>query len=118
MQTRPAQIAIKQQNAIALLGERDSVVGAGKTFAFSRQSTGKERNLALALRSQERKRGAQIAECFRGRSLRALSDNSIGRSAIVISSAFRTRLGFTFCLGDGSEDGQIKSRFRLIDGLD
>src|SRR5947208_13975155 len=100
-----------------MLGERDSVVGAGKTFAFSRQSTGEERNLALALRSQERKRGAQIAECFRGRSLRALSDNSIGRSALVISSAFRTRLGLTCCLRGGGEGAQVKRRFRRIERL-
>ena len=53
VQAWSAKVAIEQKNAIALLGERDRVIGAGETFAFAWQCAGEERDLAFAFRSEE-----------------------------------------------------------------
>jgi len=42
-----AEIAINEQNTVALLGESERVVSAGKTLAFIRESAGKKENAAL-----------------------------------------------------------------------
>jgi len=89
----PAEVAIDQQHAITLLGQCKRIIGACETFAFVGHSTGEKRNFRSAFRTQERKRGTQIAEGFRRRTFRSFHHDAIVRTSESFGSPFQSLTG-------------------------
>src|SRR5690349_709998 len=87
-----AQVAIYQQNAVALLGKRESVVYTRKTLTFGWKRTGKQKHLAVRFRAEQRKGSTQVTESFRDRPLRSFLYQAIGDSSIRRSVTFNTFL--------------------------
>src|SRR5205823_1382023 len=54
VQAGAAQVAVDQQDTVALLGEREGVVRTREALALVRQSAGEQENLSLFLRTEER----------------------------------------------------------------
>ena len=111
----PAEIAVDQEHAITLLGQCERIIGACETFAFVGHSTGEKRNFSLGFRTQERKCGAQIAECFRRRTFRGFHHDAIVRTSESFASPFQSANGPLISgIGNSCKNRQTERAFCLV----
>src|SRR5213075_1814142 len=111
----PAEVAVDQEHAITLLGQDKRIIGACETFAFVGHSTGEKRNFSLGFRTQERKRGTQIAERFRRRTFRSFHHDAIVRTSESFGSPFQSANGPLISgIGNSCKNRQTERAFRLV----
>src|SRR5881397_3046457 len=111
----PAEVAVDQEHAITLLGQDKRIIGACETFAFVGHSTCEKRNFSLGFRTQERKRGTQIAERFRRRTFRSFHHDAIVRTSESFASSFQSANGPLISgIGNSCKNRQTERAFCLV----